>query len=192
MACPVSVQTEHAPFSDLDKIASPDSSINPSGINSSHDNGSSTGEIYVQYSLQTLIQPFIDLSVGLSRCWTPSVIAHSIERPPLDNPSHLISHTTCHIYYDTMQQPTSLTRRCWRQGLCNQAWVHVTCWCRVLWISTMIPSTSCRCQRMCSPMLSGTPWWVECRVLGAAPGQISFLYRPLQDKVLLAIPQQWH
>ena len=68
MACPVSVQTEHAPFSDLDKIASPDSSINPSGINSSHDNGSSTGEIYVQYSLQTLIQPFIDLSVGLSRC----------------------------------------------------------------------------------------------------------------------------
>jgi len=66
MARPVSAQTERVPLSDLDEIASPDCGIDPSGIDSSHDNGSSTGEIYVQYSSQTLIQPFIDLSVGLS------------------------------------------------------------------------------------------------------------------------------
>jgi len=50
MAHPVSAQTERAPFSDLDENASLDSS----SIDSSHDNGSSTGESYVQYSSQML------------------------------------------------------------------------------------------------------------------------------------------
>ena len=63
MARPVSAQTECVPFSDLDENAS----LDLSGIDSSHDHGSSTGETYVQYSLQTLIQPSIDLSVGSKR-----------------------------------------------------------------------------------------------------------------------------
>ena len=50
MARPVSAQTERMPFSNLDENASLDSS----GVDSSHDNGSSTGESYVQYSSQTL------------------------------------------------------------------------------------------------------------------------------------------
>ena len=49
-------------LSNLDENTSPDR-----GIDSSYDNGSSTGEIYAQYSSQMLIQPFIDLSVGSKR-----------------------------------------------------------------------------------------------------------------------------